>query len=231
MNEMAAICDEVGANVDDVRLGVGADQRIGYRFLFPGIGYGGSCFPKDVKALVRTANEAGRPARILEAVEAVNEDQKRCLVDRVSTYFHGQIAGKRFAVWGLAFKPETDDVREAPALHIVRFLLDAGASVCAYDPKAAAAFTALIGAHPNLEFNEHYYDATQGCDALILCTEWAFFRNADLQRVRGMMKTPVLFDGRNIYRPLVLERLGFDYFSIGRAPVFGHSKALARQTN
>jgi UDPglucose 6-dehydrogenase len=223
MNEIAGVCERVGANVDDVRRGIGSDQRIGYRFIFPGIGYGGSCFPKDVKALHHTAEEHGYPMRLLPAVDAINEDQKRVFVNHLRTYYRGQLAGKTFAVWGLAFKPETDDVREAPAEVIIRYLLEEGAAVRAYDPKAAESFSHMVGHHDNLTYIDQYYEATTGCDALILCTEWLFFRNADLERVRGLLKTPVLFDGRNVYKPEQMARLGFDYFSIGRAPVFTHS--------
>lgn len=224
MNEIANVCERVGADVDDVRNGIGSDSRIGYRFIFPGIGYGGSCFPKDVKALIQTAKEAGRDATLLESVDAINEAQKRCMIDKIRTYFRGEVKGKTFAVWGLAFKPETDDVREAPALLIIRALLDDGAHIRAYDPKAAEPTAHILGEHPNLQFVDRYYDCAQDCDALILCTEWAFFRNADMERVKRSMKTPILFDGRNIYRRDRMKKLGFDYLSIGRESVFGYSK-------
>lgn len=223
MNEMANICERVGANVDDIRNGIGSDSRIGYRFIFPGIGYGGSCFPKDVKALIQTAKEAGRDATLLRSVDEINEAQKRCMIDRIRSYYRGQLKDKTFAVWGLAFKPETDDVREAPALLIMRALLDDGAHVRAYDPKAAEPAAHALGEHANLHFVERYYDCAQECDALILCTEWSFFRNADMERVKCSMKTPVVFDGRNIFRPDRMKKLGFDYLSIGREPVLGFS--------
>ena len=227
MNEMANICERVGANVDDVRNGLGSDSRIGYRFIFPGIGYGGSCFPKDVKALVQTAREVGRNAALLQAVEDINEEQKRCLIERIMGYFGGDVAGKTIGIWGVSFKPETDDVREAPAILIIRALLDSGAVIRAYDPKASEPAAKALGPSGNLHFVERYYDCAEGCDALVLCTEWSFFRNADMERVKGLMKTPVVFDGRNIYRPEKMAKIGFDYFSIGRMPVYGFSGAGA----
>ncbi|MCC6143204.1 MAG: UDP-glucose/GDP-mannose dehydrogenase family protein [Candidatus Hydrogenedentes bacterium] len=223
MNEIATICEEVGANVDDVRRGIGSDQRIGYRFIFPGIGYGGSCFPKDVKALIRRAAEAGVEARILAAVDEVNERQKRSLIAKIRTYYRDGIAGRTFAMWGLAFKPETDDVREAPSLLIARALLDLGAKMRAYDPKAAEHAAALLGHDAAVEYCSHYYDTLADCDALIICTEWAFFRNPDFPKMRELMKTPTVFDGRNIYNPETMAAFGFDYFSIGRDPVLAHS--------
>jgi len=224
MNEISRVCEKVGSNVDDVRKGIGADSRIGYRFIFPGIGYGGSCFPKDVKALVQTAQEAGVQTRILPAVDQVNEEQKRVLIEKIQTYYRGQLAGKTFAIWGLAFKPETDDVREAPALVIAKAMLDAGATVRAYDPKAAHQAQLLMGEHPNMHYIDNYFDAAEGADALILATEWPFFRNTDMTRVRAALKAPVLFDGRNVYSPTNMDALGFDYFSIGRDPVLAHSR-------
>lgn len=223
MNEIAGICEKVGADVDDVRKGIGSDSRIGYRFIFPGIGYGGSCFPKDVKALIQTAREVGVDAKILPHVDAVNERQKRVLLDKMALYYRGQLAGKRFALWGLAFKPETDDVREAPALVMAAALLEAGATVVAYDPKAEAQTLLHLGAHDRMIYSPQYYDAVEGCDALLIATEWPFFRNADMARLKRTMKAPVVFDGRNIYSRAHMEDMGFDYFSIGRDPVLAHS--------
>lgn len=219
INEIASICERVGANVDDVRNGIGSDKRIGYRFIFPGIGYGGSCFPKDVKALIQTAEDAGASPRLLPAVDAVNEIQKRSLIEKIRLYFRGDFAGKTFAVWGLAFKPETDDVREAPALLIIEALLKEGARIRAYDPKAAAQARLVLREHPGLAFAEHHYEAAENADALVLCTEWAFFRNTDLDRLKQSMKSPVVFDGRNVFSPTAMQRAGFDYISIGRDPV------------
>ncbi|MBP8131961.1 MAG: UDP-glucose/GDP-mannose dehydrogenase family protein [Candidatus Hydrogenedentes bacterium] len=224
MNEIANLCEEVGADVDDVRNGIGSDHRIGYRFLFSGIGYGGSCFPKDIKALIHTARDAGREAALLGAVDAINDGQKHSLQQKIRGYYGDALDGKRFAVWGLAFKPETDDVREAPAIVIVRELLEAGAHVRAYDPKAAETAAHALGGHDRLTFVDRHYECAEGCDALVLCTEWSFFRNADLERVKQLLKTPVVFDGRNVYRPDKMRKLGFDYFSIGRAPVRAYSR-------
>jgi UDPglucose 6-dehydrogenase len=223
MNEVAAICEKVGADVDDVRKGIGSDSRIGYRFIFPGIGYGGSCFPKDVKALIQTAKEVGIDARLLPQVDRVNEHQKLALVEKITLYYRGQLRGKRFALWGLAFKPETDDVREAPALAMATALLDAGAEIVAYDPKAEDHARLYLGDRENMAYSPQYYDAVAGCDALLIATEWPFFRNADLGRLKASMKAPVIFDGRNIYSRAHMESMGFDYFSIGRDPVLAHS--------
>lgn len=224
MNEIAQICEKVGANVDDVRNGIGSDRRIGYRFIFPGIGYGGSCFPKDVKALIQTAREAGADAQLLPTVDAVNERQKLSLVHKMMLYYKGDLKGKTFALWGMAFKPETDDVREAPALIMAQQLIAAGAKIQAYDPKAEEQARLYMGDPPEVTYFANYYDACEGCDALILATEWAFFRNPDYERLRQHLVAPVLFDGRNVYNPRVMEAMGFDYFSIGRDPVFAYSQ-------
>jgi UDPglucose 6-dehydrogenase len=224
MNEVATICEKVGANVDDVRKGIGSDRRIGYRFIFPGIGYGGSCFPKDVKALIQTAVEVGAAPELLPQVDRVNEKQKRALLEKMKTYYRGQLSGKKFALWGLAFKPETDDVREAPALVMAAALLDAGAHVVAYDPKAEDQARLYLGDHENMTYSPQYYDAVEGCDALIIATEWSFFRNVDMARLKSAMIAPVIFDGRNVYSLAHMEAMGFDYFSIGRDPVLALSQ-------
>ncbi|MCF6286994.1 MAG: UDP-glucose/GDP-mannose dehydrogenase family protein [Candidatus Hydrogenedentes bacterium] len=223
MNEVATICEKVGADVDDVRRGIGSDSRIGYRFIFPGIGYGGSCFPKDVKALIQTAAEVGADAKLLPQVDLVNEKQKRAMLEKMKTYYRGQLSGKKFALWGLAFKPETDDVREAPALVMAAALLEAGAGIVAYDPKARDQARIYLGEHEAMSYCDQYYDAVKDCDALIIATEWSFFRNADMTRIKDTMKTPVVFDGRNVYSLTHMETMGFDYFSIGRDPVLAHS--------
>jgi UDPglucose 6-dehydrogenase len=223
INEIANICEKVGADVDDVRNGIGADSRIGYRFISPGIGYGGSCFPKDVKALIHTASEVDCPARLLDAIDSVNETQKHRLLDKMRTYYHGSLEGKTFAVWGLAFKPETDDVREAPALIMIAELLKAGARIRAYDPKASHEAQRLLGDHEGMEYIDSYYDALHGCDALIVATEWAFFRNPDFDRMRQDLNAPVIFDGRNIYPLSLMRQYGFDYISIGREPTLAFS--------
>jgi UDPglucose 6-dehydrogenase len=214
MNEIANICSMVGANVDQVRKGIGTDARIGSRFLFAGLGYGGSCFPKDVKAIVHTAGELGYEFRILDAVERVNESQKRLLYERVHGHYAGKLAGKRFAVWGLSFKPNTDDMREAPALVVIQNLLAAGASVCAYDPEA---MKECRSHHfkDRIDYADTPMQALEGAHGLVLITEWNEFRNPDFDRVKEAMAEPVVFDGRNIYPRKTLERMGFTYYGIG----------------
>ncbi len=219
INEIASICERVGADVEDVRRGIGSDHRIGYEFIHPGIGYGGSCFPKDVKALIGTAKGAGLSPALLDAIEVVNERQKGALVRKILDYFKGDIRGKSFAVWGLSFKPETDDMREAPSQVIINALLDQGAEIRAYDPKAMVEARHYLGDHEHIAYAETNYDALEGCDALILVTEWAAFRNPDFSRIKQLLKTPVIFDGRNIYSPEVMRAFGFDYLSIGRNEV------------
>ena len=213
MNEIANICNKVGAKVDKVRKGIGTDDRIGSRFLFSGVGYGGSCFPKDVKAVMKTAEEAGYDFRILKAVEAVNETQKRLLFDLVSEHF-GDLKGLHFAVWGLAFKPNTDDMREAPAVVVIDLLLKAGATVCAFDPEAVDESKAhYLG--DRVTYAEKPMDALEGADALILITEWNEFRRPDFDLMKQKLKNPVVFDGRNIYSRKTLEKQGFTYYGIG----------------
>ncbi len=214
MNEIANLCSRVGANVEMVRKGIGSDARIGSRFLFAGLGYGGSCFPKDVQAVVRTAASAGYEFQILKAVEAVNESQKGLLYRRVREHFRGELAGKRFAVWGLSFKPNTDDMREAPSLVVIRSLLEAGAKVCAFDPEAMQECREHhLG--ERIEYAENPMDALRGADALILITEWNEFRRPDFDRVGEMLENRLVFDGRNIYSRKFLEARGFTYYGIG----------------
>ena len=214
MNEVANICTRVGANIDAVRKGIGSDARIGSRFLFAGVGYGGSCFPKDVQAVVRTAGEFGYDFKILKAVEAVNELQKKVLVDMVQKHFGRDLKGKRIAVWGLAFKPNTDDMREAPAVVVIEGLLAAGAKVTAYDPEAMhEAKKRYLG--DRVEYAEMPMAALEGADALVLVTEWNEFRRPDFDAVKAALKTPVVFDGRNIYPRATLEKMGFTYYGIG----------------
>ena len=214
MNEIARLCDRVGANVEKVRMGIGSDTRIGSQFLFPGVGYGGSCFPKDVKAIIKTAEEHGYGFRILKAVEEVNAEQKRLLVDRVLARFGDDLSGMTFAVWGLAFKPRTDDMREAPALEIIAGLKAAGAGFRVYDPEAMKECRRRIG--DDVHYAGSEYDALEGVDALIVATEWSDFREPDFARMKAAMKSPIVFDGRNIWRPEKLRALGFEYQSIGR---------------
>ena len=213
MNEMANVCEQLGANVDHVRKAMATDSRIGPAFLFPGVGYGGSCFPKDVKALLRSAKASGYRCEILEAVESVNEAQKRRLVPMIAAHL-GSLKGKRIGVWGLAFKPRTDDMREAPAVPIIEGLLAGGATVQAYDPQAMANAKKLFGSRVTLV--ESSYDATKGADALVIVTEWNEFREPDFVRIRRLMRSAAIFDGRNLFNPEQMRALGFTYTSIGR---------------
>jgi UDPglucose 6-dehydrogenase len=213
MNEIANLCDKVGADVGEVRKGIGTDSRIGSSFLFPGIGYGGSCFPKDVKALRRLGEDAGVPLHVVDAIDRANETQRVVLVPRIEAHLGG-LRGKVVAVWGLAFKPRTDDLREAPALAVIKALLDKGATVRAYDPKAVAAARRVLG--DRVTFCPRSYEAVEGADALVLATEWNEFREPDFERVRTLMRHPAIFDGRNIYNPRHLREMGFYYEGVGR---------------
>jgi UDPglucose 6-dehydrogenase len=215
MNDVANLCEKVGADVNMVRRGIGSDARIGRSFLYAGCGYGGSCFPKDVKALIRTASENGRPMRILQAVEEVNEDQKLILLRKLSAHYKGDLKGKRISVWGLAFKPETDDMREAPALTVIKELLKAGCEVVVYDPVAVAEAKRRIG--DRITYAKDIYDAVDNADALLLVTEWKEFRLPAWSVIREKMRTPLIFDGRNIYDANELQELGFTCYSIGRS--------------
>jgi UDPglucose 6-dehydrogenase len=219
MNQIAALCEELGADVDHVRRGIGADDRIGKRFLFPGIGYGGSCFPKDVKALLHTAKSSGLNFEILEAVETVNAKQKQLLPERIKKYYKNNLKGKRFALWGLAFKPDTDDIREAASLEIINSLTEAGAIIVAYDPEAKANVEKLMGNEPGLSFVEDRYAALKDADALIIATEWREFSAVDFGKVKSLMKAPVIFDGRNMYELKDIAGQGVYYSSIGRKVV------------
>jgi UDPglucose 6-dehydrogenase len=213
MNEIANVCELVGADVDQVRRAIGSDRRIGSSFLFPGVGYGGSCFPKDVKALLKSSGDKGYDFRILRAVECVNDSQKSKLVGRMEQHF-GELRGRTIAVWGLAFKPRTDDMREAPAIVVINSLLDKGANVRAYDPEASATARHHFGTR--IAICETSYEALNGADALAIVTEWNEFREPDFKRIRQLLKSPVVFDGRNIYSPDHMRTLGFTYVSIGR---------------
>jgi UDPglucose 6-dehydrogenase len=217
MNEMANFCEIVGADIDKVRIGIGADERIGKRFLFPGIGYGGSCFPKDVQALVKSGKEVGFSFEILNAVMEVNERQKTVLIPKIMNFFRGNIAGKRIAIWGLAFKPDTDDIREAPALYIIDELLRMGADVTAFDPEAMPNVKALLG--DSVIFATDEYAALKDADALVICTEWGIFRNPDFDKIATDLKDKVVFDGRNLFDLAEMNEKGFYYSSIGRAEV------------
>jgi UDPglucose 6-dehydrogenase len=213
MNEVANVCEAVGANVDQVRRAVASDRRIGASFLFPGVGYGGSCFPKDVKAMLQFASARDYEFKILHAVEAVNDNQKLRLLDRLKTHF-GSLEGKRIAVWGLAFKPRTDDMREAPSVPLIKGLLAAGADVQAYDPQAMTVARTIFG--KQIGFAENSYAALTGADALVIVTEWSEFREPDYARMKKVMRGAVIFDGRNIYSPEQIRAQGFTYYSMGR---------------
>jgi len=217
MNEIANLCELVGADVDAVRRGIGSDERIGKRFLFPGIGYGGSCFPKDVQALVKSANENAYEFQILKSVIEVNERQKTILVDKILQYYKNDIKGKHFALWGLAFKPETDDIREAPALYIIDALIKKGASVCVFDPEAMENVKQIIG--DQVEYAENQYVALENADALLIATEWSVFRTPDFDQVESTIKSKVIFDGRNLYDLNKMIDLGYYYNSIGRREI------------
>ncbi|MFA4903792.1 MAG: UDP-glucose/GDP-mannose dehydrogenase family protein [Desulfobaccales bacterium] len=216
INELANICSRTGANIAKVRQGIGSDPRIGALFLFPGLGYGGSCFPKDMQALIHTARAYDYTPRLLEAAEDINQDQRRIFVDVIRTHFREDLKGKVFAIWGLSFKPQTDDIREAPALTIMARLLEAGARVQAYDPEAMAATRQYLGDNKDVSYASSTYEALEGADALIICTEWSKFREPDFERMRSLMKASVIFDGRNLYNPVKLANLGFKYFHIGQ---------------
>jgi UDPglucose 6-dehydrogenase len=219
MNQIANLCEIVGADVDEIRLGIGSDPRIGNQFLYAGIGYGGSCFPKDVMALQQTGTENAYTLGILEAVSDANADQKTRLVKKILKYYGGTITGKTFALWGLAFKPGTDDIREAPALEIINALTAAGAEVVAFDPEAMENVKRFHGSNPKLRFVEASYEALKDADALIIATEWPEFRTADFAKMKTLLKGPAIFDGRNIYEPEEMREQGFYYESMGRAVV------------
>ena len=214
MNEIANLCEIVGADVDAVRKGIGSDDRIGKRFLFPGIGYGGSCFPKDVQALEKAAVEHSYDFKILKAVMDVNEKQKTILFDKLKAYYKGDLKGKKFALWGLAFKPETDDIREAPALYIIDELLKSGAEIVAFDPEAMDNVKALLG--DKIKYASTQYEALEGADALLIATEWSLFRNPDFEKMESILKNKVIFDGRNLFDLQKMIDLGYYYNSIGR---------------
>lgn len=218
MNEIANLCELVGADVDSVRKGIGTDSRIGKRFLFPGIGYGGSCFPKDVQALEKSSSDVKYDFKILKAVMDVNADQKTKLFPRIKDYFRGDLRGKVFAVWGLAFKPHTDDIREAPALYNIEELLEAGAIVRAHDPEAMENVKRLMG--DKIQFCNTPYEAAQGVDAIFIATEWPEFRTPDFEKISSIVKNKVIFDGRNLYDLAVMKELKYTYFSIGRETIY-----------
>jgi len=217
MNDLANLCELVDADIDMVRKGLGSDSRIGKRFLFPGIGYGGSCFPKDVKAIIHTAQENNYKLTVLEAVEAVNEKQKYVLVEKIKQYYGNDLSGKKFAIWGLSFKPQTDDMREAPSIIIINELLKAGAKISASDPEAIGEAKKVFG--DKIEYQADNYDTLQDADALLTLTEWREYREPDFERIKKALKTPLIFDGRNMYNGSLMQEHGFSYYSIGRKKV------------
>jgi UDPglucose 6-dehydrogenase len=216
MNEIANLCELLGADVDQVRMGIGSDERIGKRFLFPGIGYGGSCFPKDVQALVKSSKDVDYTFSILNSVMEVNERQKTILLPKIMKFFNNDLTGRHIAIWGLAFKPDTDDIREAPALYIIDELLAAGATVTAYDPEAMPNVKKL---GKKVDFAKGQYEALENADALVICTEWAAFRTPDFTRMSNEIKSKVIFDGRNLYSNDQIKKIGLNYYSIGRKSV------------
>ena len=217
MNEIAQMCEKLGADVDMVRRGIGSDDRIGKRFLFPGIGYGGSCFPKDVQALAKSAHQVNYEFKILEAVMVVNENQKTHLLPKITAYFNDNLKGKKIALWGLAFKPNTDDIREAPSLQLIKELTAAGATISAYDPEAIENVRKQVG--DVIDYAENQYDALQDADILVIATEWSEFRTPDFDKIKALLKEPVIFDGRNLFELYQMQEKGFRYVSIGRQPV------------
>jgi UDPglucose 6-dehydrogenase len=216
MNELATIAERVGADIEKVRVGIGSDPRIGYSFIYPGTGYGGSCFPKDVQALIRSSSEAGHEPLIMNAVEAVNGRQKQVLFHKMQRHFTDGLKGRTVAVWGLAFKPNTDDMREAPSVTLIELLLKAGAQVRAYDPVATAEAQRIFAGRAGIVLAKNAYEAAQGADALAIVTEWQEFRSPDFERLRQILKNPVIFDGRNLYDPTMAGRFGLTYYAIGR---------------
>ena len=216
MNELALLAEKMGADIEAVRLGIGSDPRIGTHFLYAGCGYGGSCFPKDVKALIKTASDEGQDLLVLKAVEAANDRQKHVLVDKVTRRFGDDLKGKHFALWGLAFKPNTDDMREATSRVVLAELFERGATVTAYDPVAMEEARRIFGDEPRLRYAENPMAALEGADALVIVTEWKEFRSPDFDRIKATLKSPVIFDGRNLYEPSLVQQAGLTYESIGR---------------
>lgn len=217
MNEMANLAEALGADIEQVRRGIGADPRIGYHFLYPGAGYGGSCFPKDVQALVNTAAENALPMRVIEAAEAANHAQKFRLSEKLVARYGEDLSGRKIALWGLSFKPNTDDMREAPSLTVIDELTRRGATVRAYDPVAMHEAGRILDGKPGVSFATDMYDALDGADALLIATEWKVFRAPDFDRVKALLKTPLIIDGRNLYTPADVRAQGFEYSGIGRA--------------
>jgi UDPglucose 6-dehydrogenase len=224
MNELANLAEKFGADIEKVRIGIGSDPRIGYHFIYPGAGYGGSCFPKDVQALARSADESGYEAELLNAVESVNYRQKRRLFEKLSAHYGGDLEGKTIALWGLSFKPNTDDMREAPSRVLMKTLWDVGACVRAYDPEALGEAARIYPDQEGLELCDTSYEALEGADALVIVTEWQEFRSPDFQAIREKLADGVIVDGRNLYEPDMVETLGLTYYAIGRGHGVGPAK-------
>ncbi len=224
MNELASLAEKLGADIEKVRVGIGSDPRIGYGFIYPGVGYGGSCFPKDVKALIRSSHEVGHEPKVLDAVEAVNARQKEVLFEKIEQHFGGKLRGRTLALWGLAFKTDTDDMREASSRALMERLWGAGARVRAYDPVASSEARRLYGEREDLVLAGNAYEAVEGADALAIVTEWKEFRSPDFDRLREQLTSPVIFDGRNLYDPAMVERFGLAYYAIGRGRSIGQAK-------
>ncbi len=216
MNELSILCEKTGADIENVRKGIGSDNRIGKSFLYAGVGYGGSCFPKDVKAVIQTSKELGLDSKILNSVEEVNKDQRARFIDKVLEHWQGDVKGKTFAVWGLSFKPQTDDMREAPSIDIIKALRDKGARLKAHDPVAMDVAKSILG-NDNIEYHTHYYETLNDADALLLLTEWHQFREPDFDKMKSLMKNYIIFDGRNQYEPEKMDKKGFVYYCIGRS--------------
>src|SRR5206468_1032898 len=214
MNEIANLCERVGANVDMIRKGLASDSRIGPAFLFPGVGFGGSCFPKDIRALIDTGRQHQYEMKILEAVDAVNQGQALRFVEKVRNHFKGNLRDKRLGIWGLSFKPRTNDMRDAPSIKIIENLLSGGAAIVAYDPEAMEEAKRMFGGR--VQYASSNYGCVEGADALLILTEWQAFRNPNFERLKAMMRQPVIFDGRNIFDPAQVRQLGFTYYSVGR---------------
>jgi UDPglucose 6-dehydrogenase len=216
MNELANLAERFGADIEKVRVGIGSDPRIGYHFIYPGVGYGGSCFPKDVQALARSARTAGYEPKLLDSVETVNKAQKQVLFEKVTRHYGGDLKGRTFAIWGLAFKPGTDDMREAPSRVLLEQLWNAGARVRAFDPAAMKETRRIFGERPDLVLCNRARETLEGADALVIVTEWKEFRSPDFDNLRKQLKSPVIFDGRNLYDPGMMKKQGFTYYAIGR---------------
>ena len=216
INEIANLCEKVGADVNKVRIGIGSDNRIGYSFIYPGVGYGGSCFPKDVKALIKIGNDVGYECKLIKATESVNDSQKSVMFNKIKLKFQSNIKNRTFAIWGLSFKPETNDIREAPSINLISKLINEGSRIIAYDPQAINETKKYFFNNKNIMYSENKYDLLEKCDALVLLTEWKEFRSPDFNLIKKKLKNSIIFDGRNQYNEEYLKSIGFDYIQIGK---------------